>query len=333
MRSWRRRSGRGDHQLRSPISVIVAGTSSVRTTVASTRTATAMPMPSCLISTSSPAAKPANTMTIRAAADVMIPPVRSRPAGDRQVVVARRRATPPRCGRAGRPRSPSTGRRRTGTRSAAWSRRALPTASKPSRPDRWPSWNTHTSTPNVAPSDSTFITTALTATTTEPVIRNSSDHRRQPDEAEGQGQAGRDRRREVDELGGVAGDERLERRRRRRAASPTSACAASPCAGPSATTSTTTAPAGASVRSTSTRGHAVEAADRRRRRRRVPGRPGRSWRATSIGSAPTTGKRVAHLLELARLRRRRQRAGVGVLEAGVQERAAPATTRAVPTTT
>ena len=42
-RSWKRRNGVGAHQLRSPISVIVAGTSSVRTMVASTMTATRHP--------------------------------------------------------------------------------------------------------------------------------------------------------------------------------------------------------------------------------------------------------------------------------------------------
>src|SRR3954447_1087623 len=49
-----------------------------------------------------------------------------------------------------------------------------PVESKSSRPDRCPSWNTHTSAPKLAPSDSTFISSALTGTTTEPVMRNSS---------------------------------------------------------------------------------------------------------------------------------------------------------------
>ena len=43
----------------------------------------------------------------------------------------------------------------------------------PSRPERCPSWNTHTSAPNVAPRDRVFMASALTGTSTEPVIRNS----------------------------------------------------------------------------------------------------------------------------------------------------------------
>ncbi len=43
-----------------------------------------------------------------------------------------------------------------------------------SRPDRWPHWKIHTTTPNVAPSDSTFITIAFSGRTTEPKARNSS---------------------------------------------------------------------------------------------------------------------------------------------------------------
>src|SRR3712207_8822763 len=49
----------------------------------------------------------------------------------------------------------------------------IPGGSKPSSPDRWPSWNTQTRAPKLAPSDSTFMTIALTGTTTDPVIRNS----------------------------------------------------------------------------------------------------------------------------------------------------------------
>src|SRR6266511_4022147 len=49
-----------------------------------------------------------------------------------------------------------------------------PVGSNRSSPDRCPSWNTHTSAPKLAPSDSTFMTRAFTGTTTEPVIRNSS---------------------------------------------------------------------------------------------------------------------------------------------------------------
>src|ERR1700744_4848134 len=49
-----------------------------------------------------------------------------------------------------------------------------PVAVNPSGPDRCPHWNTHTITPNVADSDRTFITMALTGRTTEPKARKSS---------------------------------------------------------------------------------------------------------------------------------------------------------------
>src|SRR5215468_4259546 len=49
-----------------------------------------------------------------------------------------------------------------------------PKAVNPSSEDRCPSWNTHTSAPNVAPSDKTFMTIALSGTSTEPVIKNNS---------------------------------------------------------------------------------------------------------------------------------------------------------------
>jgi hypothetical protein len=43
-----------------------------------------------------------------------------------------------------------------------------------SRPDRWPHWKIHTTTPNVADSDSTFITIAFSGSTTDLNVRNSS---------------------------------------------------------------------------------------------------------------------------------------------------------------
>ena len=49
----------------------------------------------------------------------------------------------------------------------------LPSASVPTSPPRWPSWNTQTSAPKPAPRLSRFITNALTGTTTDPVNRNS----------------------------------------------------------------------------------------------------------------------------------------------------------------
>src|SRR5580698_607907 len=46
-----------------------------------------------------------------------------------------------------------------------------------SKPDRCPHWKIQTTTPNVADSDSTFITIAFSGSTTEPNARNSSTKR------------------------------------------------------------------------------------------------------------------------------------------------------------
>ena len=66
-----RSSHRGSHQLRSPSSSIVAGTSTMRTTVASTNTAVARPMPASLRNTASSITKAPNTVTMIAAAAVI----------------------------------------------------------------------------------------------------------------------------------------------------------------------------------------------------------------------------------------------------------------------
>ena len=50
----------------------------------------------------------------------------------------------------------------------------VPVGVKLSSPDRWPCWKIHTIAPNVAVSDSAFITMALTGSTTDPNARNSS---------------------------------------------------------------------------------------------------------------------------------------------------------------
>ena len=49
----------------------------------------------------------------------------------------------------------------------------LPVAVKSSRPDRWPSWKTHTMAPKVAVRLSRLRTIALTGMTTLPNIMNS----------------------------------------------------------------------------------------------------------------------------------------------------------------
>ncbi len=51
---------------------------------------------------------------------------------------------------------------------------SVPVGAKCSSPARCPCWKTQTTTPKVAASESTFITMALTGSTTEPKARNSS---------------------------------------------------------------------------------------------------------------------------------------------------------------
>ena len=53
-------------------------------------------------------------------------------------------------------------------------RSSAPTESKPSGPDRYPSWKTSFKAPKLAQRLRTFMTRALTGMTTDPVIRNSS---------------------------------------------------------------------------------------------------------------------------------------------------------------
>jgi hypothetical protein len=66
-----RSSHPGSHQLRSPSSFIVAGTSTIRTTVASSSTAVANPTPNILTIGSSPSTKAPNTLIMMRAAEVM----------------------------------------------------------------------------------------------------------------------------------------------------------------------------------------------------------------------------------------------------------------------
>jgi len=72
-------SQRGVHQLSRPSSAIVDGTSSMRTTVASSATASAMPKPSALTNTTGAAANALNTTIMSAAALVTRRPVRVTP--------------------------------------------------------------------------------------------------------------------------------------------------------------------------------------------------------------------------------------------------------------
>jgi hypothetical protein len=68
-------SQRGRYQFRSPSRAITAGSRMPRTIVASSRTATASPMPTCFIEAIGIVANRANTATITTAALVIAPAV------------------------------------------------------------------------------------------------------------------------------------------------------------------------------------------------------------------------------------------------------------------
>jgi hypothetical protein len=72
-------SERGRYQFRSPSNAITAGSSTARTTVASSRTAAASPNPSSFNETSGIVRNSENTATITTAALVMTPAVRTMP--------------------------------------------------------------------------------------------------------------------------------------------------------------------------------------------------------------------------------------------------------------
>ena len=74
-----RSSHLGIHQLRSPSSCITAGTSTIRTSVASRKIAEASPMPNSLRKTSGAARKARKTTTMIAAAAVITRAVFARP--------------------------------------------------------------------------------------------------------------------------------------------------------------------------------------------------------------------------------------------------------------
>lgn len=81
-------SGQGSHQLAAPSSSMTAGTSTIRTMVASIRTAAARPSPICLTETFAPSMTDRNTTTMIAAAAVMTRAVLARPVLTAPVVSA-----------------------------------------------------------------------------------------------------------------------------------------------------------------------------------------------------------------------------------------------------
>lgn len=78
-RSWRRRSGAGAHQARRPSRDIVAGTSSMRTTVASIRTARLRPRPIWRMGENPPVMNAPNTTASSSAAQLTTRPERRSP--------------------------------------------------------------------------------------------------------------------------------------------------------------------------------------------------------------------------------------------------------------
>jgi hypothetical protein len=82
-----RSSQRGIHQFARPISCITAGTSTIRTTVASTKIAVAMPTPMSLRKVSGLRTKAMNTATMIAAAAVITRAVLARPSATARPVL------------------------------------------------------------------------------------------------------------------------------------------------------------------------------------------------------------------------------------------------------
>ena len=144
-------------------------------------------------------------MTTSSAAEVMIRPERCRPRDDRHVVVAAGVVLllDPRQQEHlvvhGQPEAERQHQRRDG-------RLDPPVEVNPSRPSRWPSWKIRTSTPSDAPSDTTFISSALSGTSTEPVMQEQQHERGQHDDAGGHGARPADRRGVVDLARGLPDD-------------------------------------------------------------------------------------------------------------------------------
>src|SRR5215208_1277963 len=94
MPAWTSSRGRifssqcGIHQLRSPSSCMTAGTSTIRTSVASRKIADVRPMPNSFRETSGAARNARNTTTMIAAAAVITPAVLGEAVGDRAAGVA-----------------------------------------------------------------------------------------------------------------------------------------------------------------------------------------------------------------------------------------------------
>ena len=170
MRRWSLRSGAGAHQFQSPSSRISEGTSSARTSVASTSTAKPIPTPSCLTKTIRDVQRPhGRTEQQRRGGDD--PPGALQAPRDRLLV---RLAGVVELLDACEQEHAVVGRERE--RDSEEQDRLREVDARrlriPSSPRSRPSWNTKTRKPNAALTVSAFITSAFNGRISEPVIRN-----------------------------------------------------------------------------------------------------------------------------------------------------------------
>ena len=172
-RSHQRRIPAGAHQFQSPSSFMVAGTSSIRTMVASTSRATSMPIPIIFMNTMPLVEKAPITTASSRAALVMMRPVRCTPVATARVVVVGEVPLLPDPGEQEDlvvHRQPDQDRQhedRLGRVEEAGRGEAERTL-------EWPSAKIQVITPNEALIESRFITIAFNGSTSDPNARNSS---------------------------------------------------------------------------------------------------------------------------------------------------------------
>ena len=196
-RSWARcgRATAGTTSSTRPSSVITAGTSRQRTSVASTATATPMPTPNCLTVGSPLMMKAKKTLTMISAAEVMTRPVWATPSMTACVLSRVRSPGLLDVASSGRPRSPSTGRRGSRTSSAGRSSRSGPRRRGRRACTPQPFSNTAVTTPNAAPIEMRFMTPAVSGMTIERNASSSSRKLSADDDADREHEAARRSRR------------------------------------------------------------------------------------------------------------------------------------------
>ena len=143
-----RSSQRGSHQLRSPSSSIVAGTSTMRTSGGVEQHGDGQPEADQLrCARTSPTHEAAEHAHHDRRRSGDHPRRRGQAVGDGAGCCRPCGRTPPDAARAGRPRSPSTGRRRWRTASSAPTARSAPAARRRTSSPNQPHWKTTTITP------------------------------------------------------------------------------------------------------------------------------------------------------------------------------------------